>query len=52
MDLDQKTLEKLRNKDEYNSIIIDGNGTSFNNDGKKVYQGDFKLGCYSGKGTL
>ena len=35
MDLDKNSLGKLRNKDEYNCIIIDGNGTSFNNDGKK-----------------
>ena len=52
MDIDQNKLEKLRNKDEYNCIIEDGNGTSFNNNGKKVYKGGFKLGCYSGKGTL
>ena len=35
MDLDKNSLGKLRNKDEYNCIIIAGNGTSFNNDGKK-----------------
>ena len=52
MDKDQNKLEKLRNKDEYNCIIEDGNGTTFNNYGKKVYQGGFKLGCYSGNGTL
>ena len=52
MEIDKNKLEKLKDKNEYNCIIKDGHGTSYDNNGKKVYQGEFKLDSYNGKGKL